>query len=68
MFPLFQSLSLNTNGARIFAGAKVIDNIIIGRNAIIEANGVAVKDIPENEVWGGVLAHEIGLKSHPLSS
>lgn len=55
------------DGVRICAGAKVIGDIVIGRNAIIGANGVAVKNVPEGEVWGGVPAKKIGENTHPLS-
>lgn len=56
------------DGVRICAGAKVIGDIVIERNSIIGANGVAVKDVPEGEVWGGVPAKKIGVNTHPLSS
>ncbi len=55
------------DGARVCAGAKVIGDIVVGRNAIIGANGVAVKNVPAGEVWGGVPAQKIGENIHPLS-
>ena len=55
------------DGARICAGAKVIGDITIGKNSIIGANGVAVKSVPDGEVWGGVPAKKIGVNIHPLS-
>lgn len=44
------------NNVRICAGAKVIGSVSIGDNAIIGANAVVVKNVPANEVWGGVPA------------
>lgn len=47
------------NNVRICAGAKIIGGVKIGNNVIVGANGVVVKDIPDNEVWGGVPAKRI---------
>lgn len=44
------------NNVRVCAGAKVIGGVSIGDNSIIAAGAVVVKDIPPNEVWGGVPA------------
>lgn len=41
----------------IGAGAKVLGPITIGKNVIIGANAVMIKDAPDNTVWGGVPAH-----------
>ncbi|MCQ6558893.1 serine O-acetyltransferase EpsC [Paenibacillus mendelii] len=43
----------------IYAGAKVIGNITIGRNAVIGANAVVIKDVPPNAVAVGVPAKTI---------
>lgn len=48
------------NGVRISAGAKVVGKIIVGNNAIIGANAVVVKDVPDNAIVGGVPAKIIG--------
>lgn len=48
------------NGVTVCAGAKVLGSISVGDNAIIGANAVAVKDVPENAVMGGVPAKIIG--------
>lgn len=44
------------NNVIIFAGAKLIGNIIIGDNVIIGANSVVNKSFPSNSVIGGVPA------------
>lgn len=44
------------NDVIIFAGAKLIGNIIIGDNVIIGANSVVNKSFPSNSVIGGVPA------------
>ena len=43
------------NGVHICAGAKVIGGVTLGDNCIIGANGVVVKNVPANEIWGGFL-------------
>lgn len=48
------------NGVTVCAGAKVLGSITVGDNAIIGANAVAVKDVPENAVIGGVPGKIIG--------
>lgn len=40
----------------INAGAKVIGGVVVGKNSVIGANAVVVKDVPENCVVGGVPA------------
>jgi len=47
------------NGVVIYAGAKIIGNIIIGQNAIIGANSVVMKDVPANSIAVGVPARII---------
>lgn len=48
------------NGVTVSAGAKVLGQITVGDNAIIGANAVVVKDVPENAVIGGVPGRIIG--------
>ncbi len=48
------------NGVRVCAGAKVIGDVALGDNAIVGANAVVVKDVPENAVVGGIPARVIG--------
>lgn len=43
----------------IYAGAKVIGGIKIGNNAVIGANAVVIKDVPDNAVAVGVPARII---------
>lgn len=40
----------------IYAGAKVLGNVIVGDNSIIAANAVVVKDVPANVIVGGIPA------------
>ncbi len=47
------------DNVRITAGAKVIGKISIGNNAIVGANAVVVKDVPDNCVVVGVPAYII---------
>ena len=37
----------------VYAGAKIIGNIIVGKNAIVDANSVVNIDVPENSVAVG---------------
>lgn len=43
------------------AGAKLLGRIVIGKNVVVAANAVVIRDVPENTVVGGVPAK-------PLSS
>lgn len=43
----------------IFAGAKVLGNVVVGDNAVIGANSVVTKDVPANAVVAGVPAKVI---------
>lgn len=47
------------NNVVICTGARIIGKISIGDNVITGANAVVVKDIPKNEVVGGVPAKKI---------
>ena len=40
-------------------GAKIMPGVHIGHDAIIGANAVVTKDVPPNEIWGGVPARFI---------
>lgn len=42
------------NGVKIFAGAKIIGKVTIGRNAVIAANAVVSKSVIENDTVGGI--------------
>jgi serine O-acetyltransferase len=44
------------DGATIYAGAKIVGPVRIGRNAIIGANAVVTKDVPDDMVAVGVPA------------
>lgn len=44
------------NNVEICAGSRVLGPITIGDNAIIGANAVVIKDVPENAVVAGVPA------------
>lgn len=43
----------------IGAGTIILPNVKIGANAIVGAGSVVTKNIPTNEVWGGVPAKKI---------
>lgn len=43
----------------IGAYATIMPNVHIGKNCIIAAGSVVTKDVPDNEVWGGVPAKYI---------
>ncbi|KIM06313.1 MAG: serine acetyltransferase [Sulfurovum sp. FS08-3] len=57
------------SGVVIGAGAKILGNITIGKNAKIGANSVVVKDVPDNTTAVGIPAHVIskGYDKTPLS-
>ncbi len=47
------------------SGAKVLgkDGILtIGRGSIVAANAVLLESTGENEIWGGIPAHRIGMR------
>lgn len=48
------------SGVLISAGAKVLGNIEIGRNAKIGAGSVVLKDVPPHTTVVGVPAHKVG--------
>lgn len=47
------------NNVTIYSGAKVIGNVKVGNNAIIGANAVVTKDVPDNCVAVGIPARII---------
>lgn len=44
------------NHVKVCAGAIIIGDVIIGDNSIIAAGAVVTKDVPPNQIWGGVPA------------
>lgn len=48
------------DGVRIGAGAKIIGPVRVGRNAVIGANAVVVKNVPSDVTVGGIPAVIIG--------
>jgi serine O-acetyltransferase len=46
-------------GATIYAGAKVLGDVRVGRNAVVGANAVVLKDVPDNALAVGVPARII---------
>lgn len=46
-------------GVWIGAGSTVLDGVTIGANSIISAGSVVTKQVPPNEIWGGVPARFI---------
>lgn len=53
-------------GDACWIGANVLINpgVEIGRNSVVGANSVVTKDIPPNEIWGGVPAKFIRKKKY----
>jgi maltose O-acetyltransferase len=51
-----------TIGNRVWVGmgAKILDGVTIGDNAVIAAGAVVNKNVPENTIFGGVPAVKIG--------
>jgi acetyltransferase-like isoleucine patch superfamily enzyme len=56
-----RSFVIVRKNATLFAGAIALPGVIIGENAVLAAGAVATKDVPANEVWGGVPARQIGV-------
>jgi acetyltransferase-like isoleucine patch superfamily enzyme len=42
------------------AGVVVTPGVTIARGAVVGANAVVTKDVPEYEIWAGVPARRIG--------
>lgn len=47
------------NHVRVYAGAKIVGNVIVGDDCIIGANAVVVKDVPAHSIVAGVPAKVI---------
>lgn len=45
------------------AGVCVLPGVSIGRGAVIGANSVVTSSVPEGEIWAGVPARKIGVRS-----
>lgn len=46
-------------GAFIGIGARIMPGVTIGKKAVIGANAVVTKDVPDCQIWGGVPAKYI---------
>ena len=46
---------------------QILPGVKIGRGAVIAAGAVVTKDVPANEIWGGVPAKRIGIRNNPLT-
>ena len=47
--------------------AQILPGVTIGKGAVIAAGAVVTKDVPANEIWGGVPAKRIGIRKNPLT-
>lgn len=54
------------NNVVLFAGAKVIGKVRIGNNAVVGANAVVTKDVPDGAVVAGVPAKVISYKGKEI--
>ncbi len=45
--------------ASIFSGAVVLPGVTIGENAVIGANAVVIRDVPDYEIWAGNPARKV---------
>lgn len=54
-----------TIGNNVWIGVNVVvlKGVKIGDGAIVAANSVVNKEIPENEIWAGIPAKKIGMRS-----
>ena len=48
------------DGVLIFAGAKIIGPVTIGRNSIVGANAVVMDSFPANSILAGIPARLVG--------
>lgn len=51
------------NNVWIGANAVILMGVVIGSGAIIAAGAVVTKSVPENEIWGGIPAKKIGVRT-----
>lgn len=50
--------------ATVLVNAIVLPGVTLGEGAVLAAGGVATKDIPAFEIWGGVPAKKLGERKH----
>lgn len=65
--PLSGSITV-ADGVWIGANCYISQGVRIGVNSVVGANSVVTRDIPENEIWGGIPARLIRVKQtkrHP---
>jgi len=59
-------------GAVICAGAVILfapgRELVIGRGAVVAANAVVTKDVPDHEIWGGIPARRLGIRDMEVDS
>lgn len=55
---IYQSIKIS-RGAWIGANTTVLPGVTIGEGAVVAAGSVVTKDIPSNQIWGGVIAKYI---------
>lgn len=46
----------------VAAGVKVLKGVTLHKGCVCAAGAVITKDVPENEIWGGVPAKKIGFR------
>ena len=56
------------DGAVIGAHAVLVGGVRIGRNAMVGANSVVLKDVPANTVVLGNPAKRVGMREHTTTS
>lgn len=56
------------DGAVLYPGAKVLGGpgvTRIGRSAVVAANAVVTRSVPDGEVWGGIPARKLAVRDRP---
>lgn len=51
--------------AFVGVGATILPGVAVGEGAVIGAGAVVTKDVPAWEIWAGVPAKKIGIRSRP---